>query len=248
MRTKYCTTHKIDLVGEQNYYKIVIVYSYISNMSNKIIPLIILFILNMSSIKCQVILQEKSYETYKKVKGAKQVIIYAEQYILNKDTTVTIQTVNKETGVVISSRNTKGTEPKGINYRKHKHQKDTLDYNFELSYFDTIDCGSMWEIIGKDILDTVFNKFEDELVKQIVQHLFYPEYAMEEGLSGKVHLAIKLDTKGNVQSISIHRPSLPCFDKEAARVIRKIDFKEILPKEYWNTCLKLPLSFVLKEE
>jgi periplasmic protein TonB len=81
------------------------------------------------------------------------------------------------------------------------------------------------------------------------ENIKYPQYARENGISGKVMVAVKLNDQGSITGYSIERSVDKSLDEEALRVIRLIPF-EFLPAikngQPIEAIIKLPVKFTLQ--
>ena len=80
------------------------------------------------------------------------------------------------------------------------------------------------------------------------QHIVYPEKAKEKGISGTVFISFNIDVDGSVVDVKVVRKVHPLLDKEALRIIKKMDGKWIAGqqnKKPVKTNMVVPVKFSL---
>jgi TonB family protein len=143
------------------------------------------------------------------------------------------------------------TEGRGKNKR-------TLDYNFKVDYAqDTCinGLGKLIQNLYKDssAIDYIAPKFGNgntSFLRFINDEISYPVYAAEKGIAGKVIVHCEITTTGEVKNIWITKGVHISLDKEAQRLIRKIN--NVTPAMYKGVpvelCLDIPITFELGEK
>jgi len=144
-------------------------------------------------------------------------------------------------------------EPFGKIKIKTGHGRETLDYDFTLSYFDTV-CGINSYVVPGirpfENNDTIgykaptisnYRKFFDLFTTNI----HYPKYARENDIQGRVWIFIAISKEGVVERLSVKKGVHVTIDKEAVRVLRlmKIEQPALLHGEPTDVCLTLPMNF-----
>lgn len=83
------------------------------------------------------------------------------------------------------------------------------------------------------------------LLEFIDNNIIHPESASEKNISGTVYVHVAIDAKGKATSISIFKELHPDLDKEAIRVIQKIEtwLPEIIEGEAVPSSVTIPVRF-----
>lgn len=154
------------------------------------------------------------------------------------------------------SETLKGEEPFGIWYYENEKGYDTLNYDFELSYSSQNCKGDSIRIPANIFQDSdsllyVAPKLsggETSLLRCIVKNIFYPHRAREEGIQGRVFLSFLISEQGTIENIHILKGAHILLDKEAARVLRLVRFKNpaMSKGKAAKICFNLPVSFKLQ--
>lgn len=178
---------------------------------------------------------------------------YSKMTTLFPDGTITTEVRNMSNDEVIKRESIRGNEPMGIWIIKYGGDKTEFDYSFDLIYSDAnCDQALILEDYFTDDASILYkspsiDNYSTTIYKYIGQHLYYPRFARENGIEGKVFLTFIINTDGNVEDISVLRGVAACLDKEAMRVLRELKFSTppTLKGEAISVCVTLPVVFRL---
>ena len=216
------------------------------------IKLTIIFLLISYSSFCQICTDTTFYsskyrEPARNCKSAK----YIEYSILNPDSSIIYEFRKKRKNKLIESKTYKNGVPFGI---WDFDNGDFVDYDFNLVYCDSSSQDSLQYILSeinksKDYgsVPPLYRDQVDGFSKHIMTNLYYPEYAREYGLQGKVYISFVIDKEGNMKDVCVIRGVNPHLDVEAVRVVRlaKKWSPAILKGEAIEISLVIPINFRL---
>jgi TonB family protein len=161
---------------------------------------------------------------------------------------------NLKSDEIIRSDGYKGAEPYGVWRYWSTSGIKVLDYNFDLPY-STDQCSSTLRLTGDELItdDTERNYTAPKLESGVTIYsligkiTIYPRIAKEEGIQGAVFLRFLVTKEGKIEGVSVSRGVHPVLDKEAARVIRQLQFTEppSLNGEPVSVCVTMPVYFRL---
>jgi TonB family protein len=105
---------------------------------------------------------------------------------------------------------------------------------------------SLYEILV-DEEDPTFPGGYPALIKYIQEHLVYPQEAIENNIQGKVTVRFRIDSKGEVDSVSVLRgiPDCEPCNQEAVRVVSNMPNWIPVGRNVWNA---MPINFVLDND
>ncbi len=168
-------------------------------------------------------------------------------------------------GFVVKKETDNG-EQQGIWHHRRRNAYVDLNYDFSLSYSaatcsDSVDGVYISDFftdslgidyVGAKIMNetntAVVLSMEDVLMHHLAENTVYPQYAMENGLSGKVVLTFLVSANGIAEDIKVMRGVHPSLDKEAVRVVRLLKFVPARCKgQAVDFCMSLPIVFALEE-
>jgi protein TonB len=90
----------------------------------------------------------------------------------------------------------------------------------------------------------------DKMVAVLVEEMKYPKSASKEGISGKVFVEFVVEKNGSLSNIKTLKSVDPVLDKEAERVVAKLD--GFSPGEHQGKKVRvrmvLPIDFALGDE
>jgi TonB family protein len=166
---------------------------------------------------------------------------------------VTTDVRNTKKNMLLRSETYIDDEPVGLWQYQTGPKATELDYNFSLEY-DEYACedtipGIRDYLINNETLQyfapvTVSGKSISEC---IWKDLFYPVFAKENGISGKVVLRFTLTEQGTLENVTVIQGSHVQLDKEAARVVRSLKFASpaMAYGHPTRVCITLPVVFKL---
>ncbi len=134
-----------------------------------------------------------------------------------------------------------------------------LDYNFNSTYMKSTDELCNDSIFFDKIDNAVFKdnknqnylaprlKYDLDINQFIKNELIYPPDALKYNFNGHVYLQFEISIEGKVQNVKIIKGKEKHLDKEAERVIRKLEFisPAYLNGKPINLCLSIPIKFTL---
>lgn len=166
---------------------------------------------------------------------------------------VTTDVRNTQKNILVRSETFRDDEPIGLWIYNNGRGQQELDYNFALEY-DEYACedtlsGITDYLTNNDSLQYIAPVCENGLsiLHSISKSLFYPVFAKENGISGKVILRLTITEQGTIENVLVIQGSHVQLDKEAARVVRSLKFKSP-PQLYGQpkrVCITLPVVFKL---
>ena len=147
-------------------------------------------------------------------------------------------------------------EPVGIWLIKEKDSLITLDYSFDLEYCVNKNIDStLYRDINRlfqniDSIEGYINpksgagsgEGEGKVTRFINKNLMYPDYAINYGLHGVVYVYIYIDNSGEINDVCIFKGVHAVLDKEAMRVVSKIEFAKIKGNAK-GVCTIIPIYF-----
>ena len=168
------------------------------------------------------------------------------KYILTTtklDGITTIQAYSMNNGSILFSKSYKGKEPHGIWIKDDG--KETVDYNFDLVYSDS--CGMEGEKLDEDALMHLPLVNGMSYLQFISANLRYPQEAIDESIQGRSILCFEITPEGKVQDLTVKSGGIVILDKEAARVVRMMEFT-IDPEDKTTLTgrFNLPVKFYLR--
>lgn len=181
---------------------------------------------------------------------------FSQTIIQNLDSTVTTEIRDLRKNEIVLSETYKGDEPYGVWKFRKGNDYSTLDYNFPLVYSDK-KCNDSLSLKLKNFFqdnDSLGYKApklltgESTLYQFISENIVYPVRAREEFIQGIVYIMFTLTKEGTIENIVVLKGTNILLDKEAARVIRKLQLKTpptINGQAYTLRCLVLPIAFKL---
>lgn len=146
-------------------------------------------------------------------------------------------------------------EPFGKVKVKTGRGKVILNYDFPLSYYDTVCKAGAFEVPGT----TPFEDNDDlgyqapriaeyrNVFLCLLRNLYYPEFAKENNIQGRVTLFLAISKEGKIEKLTIKHGVHVSLDKEAARVLRliKIEKPALINGTPTDVCLTMPVVFRL---
>lgn len=174
--------------------------------------------------------------------------------VTKNDGTITSKQTDLKTGDM-NSETYKDYEPYGIWEVESRSpgigkKIEKLDYNFPLVYSED-SCGKLYPP-AQDVDDIGYKapKLEGypDVYMFLAKNAKYPAPAKENGIQGKVFVRFIVTKEGKVENISVVRSAHIVLDKEAARLIRKLEFSSpaMLQGKPIESCYILPVSFKLE--
>ncbi len=168
----------------------------------------------------------------------------------DETTTTTVENLRK--GKIVSRIAFKGEEP----WSNWISGSEELNYEFPLTY-TAVTCTepAVLENLGdyfKDVpaIGYAAPKFagEKSINFFLAQNMRYPEKAREAGIDGRVVLSFRVTETGKVEGVSVRIGTNIHLDKEAMRVVRKMQFSAppLLKGKPVSVCASLPIKFTLE--
>jgi TonB family protein len=165
-------------------------------------------------------------------------------------TTTTVK--NLRTGKVVSRIAFMGDEPWGY----WVGSSEELNYDFPLTY-TAVPCTEplVLENIDDYFMDVLSIGYtapkltgEKNINTFLAQNIRYPIKAIQAGLDGKVVLSFRITETGKVEGISVRIGTNIHLDKEAMRVVRKLQFATppLLNGKPVSVCASLPIKYKLE--
>lgn len=212
--------------------------------------ILIILITTLSTVCNGQTVETKYYGKNLKKEVPQEKAKFSQTTIQNSDGTVTTEVKDFRTNRTIKKETYKGNEPYGI----WTNGGFLVDYNFPLIYSD--------EKCADSIPIKVLDYFKDNdslnykapevdtdgllFYQFLAKNIRYPEYAIENNIQGKVYLTVTLTKEGKIGEVVVFRGTNVWLDKEAVRVMRKMQFNS-LPTVNGQpyTCLMITISFKL---
>jgi TonB family protein len=89
-----------------------------------------------------------------------------------------------------------------------------------------------------------FKGGNDALIQYLGSHIIYPEYSRQNCIAATIQVSFRLDTKGNVNNVSVQKGLGIDLDDEAVRVVKTTSGHWIVNKDYnTNSTVVLPIRF-----
>ncbi|WP_153799495.1 energy transducer TonB [Foetidibacter luteolus] len=178
--------------------------------------------------------------------------LFSETVTNNIDGTVLTEIKDLTRDKIVRSETFKGDEPFGI----WEYHGKFADYNFPVKYAqekcsDSISLKLDNYFVDNDSLGYKAPKIktgELSISHFIQKYIFYSERAKDKNLQGIVYVRFTLTKEGGVDNIFVTQGVNIILDKEAIRVIRKLQFSNppILNGQPQSFCIKAPIQFKLE--
>ena len=133
----------------------------------------------------------------------------------------------------------------------------TLNYDFQIIYskdtcIDKLTCKLLDFSVNNDSLFFTAPKFSNnrkDFFDFLIHEIWYPKYAMENGIMGKVFVHFEISEKGIVSNIWVTKGVDISIDKEAVRTLMNMKFDKppLLNNKPIKICVDIPIVFELSE-
>jgi len=151
----------------------------------------------------------------------------------------------------------KGDEPFGVWFYGNGETDIFLDYEFEMVYSDKkFEENELSKKLQDFFTDNdslgykapVIASGEKSISRFVINNMFFPVRAREEGIQGKVFLGFKISEDASVGEYLVYKGTNKLLDKEAMRVIRKLRVSSppMVRGEARAFRLMLPISFKIE--
>jgi TonB family protein len=198
----------------------------------QVILIISIFSFLHCSIHGQVVLEKKYYKDKYGIPANEKAAKVVELISKSQDSVVRHEWTYIKSKKLIKVECYKQNLPYGIwTYYSNGSPERTLDYSFDLLYFEKrysniinyqLNSVKADSVFIEGFTPPMFSTSEEKLHEFVAQNIFYPEYAKEFGIQGKVIVQFIITEEGTIENVSIYKGVEPHLDKEAARVIRSM--------------------------
>ncbi len=204
-----------------------------------------------------------------------QEVIYIKDYRSNKDisqkkanyskttifhaNTTTIEVYELKTGKLVARNSKRGDEPIGKWLEYDGENSRELDYDFDVDYSNIPEFNdeALKEIpdLSKDCDSLNYQApvvgvgdFSMNIMRQLQQHLLYPDFAKDMGMQGTVYVYFEISSAGIIENIKIRRGVHIILDKESIRAFRcvKVDSPAKLNGLPIKMSFTVPVKFQLQ--
>lgn len=179
---------------------------------------------------------------------------FSETNIIYADSSKTTEIKDLEKDYIIYKTSYKNQEPIGVWIEEEDGKIINLDYNFNLQECYLSDCcekktKQYYAFENIDSLNYIAPKVKNDntsIQYYISSVLTYPELALDLGIHGMIVLNFVINEEGKIENIRIIKKCNPLLDKEAVRVLRKLECTPpTLNGEKIKICVNIPIVFKL---
>ncbi|HMU69400.1 MAG TPA: energy transducer TonB [Chitinophagales bacterium] len=194
-------------------------------------------------------------DVYLSTKAPQSKAKFSKTTTLAADSTITTVVTDLKNNRIVSSESMKNNEAVGIWLKRHGGQTDTLDYQFDLIYAASTCRESLpglknvWADNDSLHYKAPVLKDNESVYAAIGNEVYYPQFAKENAIEGKVFLEFTITETGKIENIIVVRGVHISMDKEAVRTVKTLKFESLPMVNGVVTPLyvKMPLMFTLAD-
>lgn len=204
--------------------------------------------------------QESSERFYKDASLKKEVpkekATYASTVTQHADGSVTSSVKHIGKNQVIRSQTYQGAEPVGTWVIQYIGGPRSIDYAFDLNYSEN-QCSNNNALILDDYfadnksigyIAPKISTGEQSFMQFLVKTVVYPAGAVKEHIQGTVKVNFTITQDGSIEDIYVLEGKHILLDKEAVRVIRKLQLASppLLNGQTQSVCVSMPVRFAVR--